>query len=685
MINNQIQSPVTGKNSVMSGHGSEESKKEAGKQQGGLFKLLMSSVQDGELSGKKGQSSGANILGGNLTLNTSKEGEGKQSALHLLAGSGEESKEEKITLSKLLEGSGSTAESSSGSTEESNSESAVETTGDETLKEEVNAEAATNDDENSSEADSKKVESKGEPADGEEQSDGESADLTEDVEKQTPSETQAKVEGGTAQEGKVTAATDDQNSAQAASNNLDKSGTQVSQSGHVAGHQGGDGAIRSGEADNVKSESKGGSQQVTAPSGKTVTVGSGSDGSHQKAAPVPGEGASAGSGSQESNPLNGLIAEQGSTEKVKQTGFGSLFAGEKVMQGEGMADGRGRGDGNTAVRPEQVKSEGLVNELRTLAAAQSEQLLAGQQQRHVPTEQQSESVGSGETKDGALIKEIFFALQNGSIEQVAAEIRSLKASQLRETKYSNYMSSFANRQEISNSGSAFSSGSGSSTSATATGSKATMMPLSTMVPTGASVTSEMMDENGAVLWKEQITEYFESNEKSASENQAAAAFARLGEVPVTNISVRRSFAQGISQAIINTAGQGKKGSEVWQKHNFVLEDGKNIQVSAREVEGVLHLKLSSSYNELNKLLMDHENEIRDLLENELALKVDLQMDGGGDGSAADFFGGASGQQSGNGNGPLDLGSLKKTAEQTIEEVVPKAVRKFGYNQMEWTV
>ncbi len=77
MINNQIQSPVTGKNSVMSGHGSEESKKEAGKQQGGLFKLLMSSVQGGELSGKKGKSSGANILGGNLTLNTSKEGEGK--------------------------------------------------------------------------------------------------------------------------------------------------------------------------------------------------------------------------------------------------------------------------------------------------------------------------------------------------------------------------------------------------------------------------------------------------------------------------------------------------------------------------------------------------------------------------------------------------------------------------------
>jgi hypothetical protein len=83
--------------------------------------------------------------------------------------------------------------------------------------------------------------------------------------------------------------------------------------------------------------------------------------------------------------------------------------------------------------------------------------------------------------------------------------------------------------------------------------------------------------------------------------------------------------------------------------------------------------------------MEHENEIRDLLENELELKIDLQMDGGGDSSAAGFFGGSSNHQSGSGNKPLDLGSMKKVNEKQVEEVVPKAVRKFGYNQMEWTV
>jgi hypothetical protein len=136
---------------------------------------------------------------------------------------------------------------------------------------------------------------------------------------------------------------------------------------------------------------------------------------------------------------------------------------------------------------------------------------------------------------------------------------------------------------------------------------------------------------------------------------------------------------------MSSTGNGKQGAEVWQKHNFVLEDGKNIQVAAREVDGVLQLKLSSSYSELNKLLMEHENEIRELLENELELKVDLQMDGGGESDMAGLFGGSSQQQSKDGGGPLDLNSLKKTKEQQVEEVVPKAVRKFGYNQNEWTV
>jgi hypothetical protein len=594
MINIQIQSPLSGKNNDISGQAAESPKGDAGKQNGGLFKLLMSSVQGGDLNGKKGQSAAANILGGNLTLNTQSEGEGKQSALHLLTGSGEESKEEKITLSRLLDGS----------------ESNVEASGEGVSDEETNL-------------------------DGDANGDSELSENSDDI---------ADISGEEAPAGSTT---ETQGVVQAAGSGA---GEQTAPAGEVT------------------------AQQQAILSGDTTANG------------TPGATQATSGETDESNPLNGLIKGQESAEKIKQSVIGSILAGEKTLSGQGLATERSPGEGNGNERPELVKTEGLVNELRALAAAQGEQLISNQQQVRLSTEQLEENAsGSHSEDDGALIQEIFSALQNGSIEQVAAEIRSLKASQMRETRYSNYLSAFANRQDLSNGAGAFNATSDSSTSSAATGSGTTMMPVSAMVPSGVSLSSEMFDENGAVLWKEQITEYFESKDKSASENQAAAAFARLGEVPVTNISVRRSFAQGISQAIVNSTGDSKKGSDVWQKHNFVLEDGKNIQVSARKVEGVLQLKLSSSYSELNKLLMEHENEIRDLLENELELKIDLQMNGGGDSSAADFFGGSSNHQSGSGSSPLDPGTMKRANEQHVEEVVPRAVRKFGYNQMEWTV
>jgi|GEM_PF-2430837 hypothetical protein len=643
MINNQIQSPVSGKNSVISGQAPNGSKLDAGKQNGGLFKLLMNSVE----GANSGSSTSANILGGNLTLNTQSEGEGKQSALHLLTGSGEESKEEKITLSRLLDGS------------ESNVEASGEGESDEETKLEVvvngDSESSENSDDiaynSGEEAPAVEQQTKGEkaelPADGVQKTDTEKADQAAGELHQTAPVAKETTDGKTSVKGQSGATAETQKAVQASGNTTT--------------------TMAAGEQSTTLTV-----QQQAALSGDTADAGA--QGSNMQQA--TGE-------TKESNLLNGLIAGQESSDKGKQAQFGSVLAGETTADDdEGMA--AKRGEGKSIVRPETIKSEGLVNELRALAAAQGETAISGQQHVRLSAEQLDEAAGSRDSQD-ATIQEIFAALQNGSIEQVAAEIRSSKASQMRETKYSNYLSSFANRQEISDAVSAFNATGDSSASAAATGSTATMMPVSTMVPGGVSLSGEMFDENGAVLWKEQITEYFESKEKSAAENQAASAFARLGEVPVTNISVKRSFAKGISQAILSSTGGSKKGSDVWQKHNFVLEDGKNIQVSARKVEGVLQLKLSSSYSELNKLLMEHENEIRDLLENELELQIDLQMDGGGDSSAAGFFGGSSNGQSGSGSNLLDLGSVKKTNEKQVEEVVPKAVRKFGYNQMEWTV
>ena len=618
MINNQVQSPVAGKNNVMSGQASGEAKSEAGNQQGGLFKLLMSSVNGETLNGKGGKADAGNILGGNLTLNTGQGGDDKQSALQLLADAGEESKEEKMSLSKLLEGSGSGA---GAATDETGNDS-------KTSGETVAKDSEDGGDVAESDAKTEATETKGESSNG-----GETGGAEESTQ----------VTGDGTHQNKNT-----------------KSGLQETSA---------DGAASGSAVENgTTGEQAAATGQAMTDAQQQAAVLSGDASANQTASQKAG-----GSDTKGATPINGLVAGQESA------------SGGKIINGEELTETRGQGEveAQAGAGRDRVKSEGLVKELQALAAAQGEQLAAGKQERPAPTQLD----GSATPEDAALVQEIFSALQSGSIEQVAAEIRSMRASQIRETKYSNYLASFAGRQDISNAGSSLSSGDGSSGSAAQTGNVSTMMPVSTMVPGGTSISTEMFDENGAALWKEQITEYFESKDKSSAENQAAAAFARLGDVPVTNISVRRSFAQGISRAIMNAAGQGNKGGEVWQKHNFVLEDGKNIQVSAREVDGVLQLKLSSSATELNKLLMDHEKEIRELLENELELKIDLQMEGGGDGNAADFFGGSTGQQSNGkgGNNPLDLGNLRRTEEKEIEKVVPQAVRKFGYNQNEWTV
>ena len=207
-----------------------------------------------------------------------------------------------------------------------------------------------------------------------------------------------------------------------------------------------------------------------------------------------------------------------------------------------------------------------------------------------------------------------------------------------------------------------------------------MMSVSGVAPAGVSASVEQIDQDAAAMWKEHIAEYFESKEKSSAEQ--ASALTKLNDFAVTNISVRRNFAMSIGQAIMSATGEGKKAAETWQKHTFKLDNGSNIQLSAREVDGVLQLRLSSSSPELNKLLTDHQDEIREHLGKEIDIQIDLQLDSQGDGQQAGFLGGTGGQEQ-RGSQFLDENSAK-TSEQAVEEVVPKAVRKFGYNQMEWT-
>lgn len=627
MIGNQILPSSAEKSSSFTGKNGAEGKLTDEKPKGGLFQLMMNSVSGDAASAEDGKSSsgdGRTILGGNLTLHTADTGEEKDEAdgsalLRIFAGG-------EGLIEKKSEDSQEENESDTQSVTPAEGETISDTS--ETKPE-------------SQESDEEPITAEGND-ENEESEAGEAAGTEDSAEEENKgNETAGQTKSSESSE------TANHNSSGTTEGNsmVDESGEQENAGKSSA--QNPDTELKENESD---AKTKGESNPTDSKS----------------------------DGDKKELQVNG-------PDHIKQAGGGGdaqTVKGESrsVQNGEVITDEKQIRSGDRPMQKEAVKDRGLINELRALAAARGEQVLAGEG----PMESSPEWEGGEIPDDAKLLEEMFQALQNGSTEQVAAEIRSLRASQVRENRYNNYLASFSNRNEVAG-GQGFSLASNEAGTGSSAGPKSlNSIPVMELVPMGGADMADTFDTDAAALWKEHLTEYFESNEKSSADNQAAAAFARLGDVPVTNISVRRGFAQGISQGILTTTGNGKADGETWQRHNFVMDDGKNIQVSARQVEGVLQLKLSSSYTELNKLLMEHQDDIRDLLENEVELKIDLQFDGGGGDALTDFFGGSSKQNSKDGDSLFEKGNLK-TTDQEIEEVVPKAVRKFGYNQMEWTV
>ena len=198
-----------------------------------------------------------------------------------------------------------------------------------------------------------------------------------------------------------------------------------------------------------------------------------------------------------------------------------------------------------------------------------------------------------------------------------------------------------------------------------------------------SSTAKTMNEPTAdeLLWTEHTADEMESSENRSSDLQSIA-FSRLTDLHVTNLYVRRTVLPGLTQAVLGTASEGK-ASENWQRHNFVLEDGSRIRLSARESEGVLHIKLAATLGELNKILQLHQDEIREHLEKECNITVDLQFEGGDqETDESNFFmNGRQGRPSGQ---ELSEEERENTGRPGESEGYSERMRSFGYNQKEWT-
>lgn len=184
-----------------------------------------------------------------------------------------------------------------------------------------------------------------------------------------------------------------------------------------------------------------------------------------------------------------------------------------------------------------------------------------------------------------------------------------------------------------------------------------------------------------IIWEEQLSESSEVSEKESSKKAVASSTMRLGQMPVANISLRKQILPGLSKTVSQAASEAQKTPEQWQKHNFVLDDGKNIQLSVRESKGVLHVKMGSLNLDLSKLLQQNLQEIRDHLKQEFGTDVNLQFENQGQQSSE--FAEDSDSSNNEKNYPRTFTNNELTAKKS-DQVNLNSVRSFGYNQMEWT-
>lgn len=379
----------------------------------------------------------------------------------------------------------------------------------------------------------------------------------------------------------------------------------------------------------------------------------------------------------------------GSEEEADEISKSELNRVEATLNGAPSEDSDGLGE-NTNKSTRVANGDVSESSSRTGAPA-AERLTpfrtASNQRSEIVPEgriQQNAEQSTGRQENGTLLsgeddselteeqRKLFNSVQSGARSAEATEkgvdLRNLKAREMKEKRSESARFPFAQRAEVSSGrGELFTSG------------RIDTMSRPVIEASGMDATKEPDLSEEEILWKEHTAEGSDPKETRAFKSQQGQI--RLSQIPVSNLTLRRAVMPGLTQAVQKMAGS-QSSPETWQKHNFVLDDGNKVQLSAREMDGVLQLKLGSSSSELNRLLLQHQHEIRDHLEKECGLSIDLQFDNQNEGAASGFFG--SNTSGGNGDQPIPNGKASPLQDETAEEVVKKTVRKFGYNQNEWT-
>ncbi|MFP8488657.1 hypothetical protein ACKGJO_06095 [Gracilimonas sp. Q87] len=195
--------------------------------------------------------------------------------------------------------------------------------------------------------------------------------------------------------------------------------------------------------------------------------------------------------------------------------------------------------------------------------------------------------------------------------------------------------------------------------------------------------TEIKDFQGGFI-NEHILESTEGIENETSE-QVKLNMNKLADMPINNITLKRSVLPGLTGALQRATSSGKEIPKSWQKHSFVLDDGNKIELSTRNIDGVIQVKIASSSIELNKLMQEYGQEIKDHLEQECELEIDLHFNEGGNETASEFSDNSPSSGNREGINTSLVNGSNKILNKKAEEHLQQAVRKFGYNQMEWTI
>lgn len=208
-------------------------------------------------------------------------------------------------------------------------------------------------------------------------------------------------------------------------------------------------------------------------------------------------------------------------------------------------------------------------------------------------------------------------------------------------------------------------------------------PVESMMPiSGSSGEFTSKWDSSGLDWEKIKMEVAAFKDETDERREAALHLTQMGKMTLTSADIRREVMPGLTRMIQLVRDAESNRSEAWQNHRIQIADGSNLRISTREVDGVLQLKMGTSNPELNRLLQQHVQEIREHLEKECEISVELQLDSGQTDGFDRFFG-HSGQKEGNPH--YRPASDEWARPVSVDKVAPQAVRNFGYNQMEWTI